>query len=90
MSEIDVRRAGDVDLPEILHLLEASLGWRADAVFATFFDWKHRNNPFGPSPAWVAVDGERIVGLRILMRWDVRGEHRDGARRARRRHGHPP
>jgi GNAT superfamily N-acetyltransferase len=74
VSEIEVRRAADVDLPEILHLLEVSLGWHVDATFAAFFDWKHRQSAFGPSPAWVAVDADRIVGLRILMRWEFDGD----------------
>jgi GNAT superfamily N-acetyltransferase len=39
-------------------------------MFASFFDWKHRQSPFGESPAWVAVDGDRVVGFRTYMRWE--------------------
>jgi GNAT superfamily N-acetyltransferase len=76
MTSIDIRRSAPSDLPGILRLLEVSLGWGAEPIFQTFFEWKHRDNAFGESPAWVAVDGDRIVGLRILMRWefDRRGD----------------
>jgi GNAT superfamily N-acetyltransferase len=36
------------------------------------FDWKHRQNAFGESPAWVAADGDRIVAFRTFMRWRFR------------------
>ncbi|HSI93853.1 MAG TPA: GNAT family N-acetyltransferase, partial [Jiangellaceae bacterium] len=46
------------------------LGRRPDPRNAAFFGWKHYENAFGASPAWVALDGDRIVGLRTLMRWE--------------------
>jgi hypothetical protein len=52
------------------------LGWERDATFAEFFEWKHRQNPFGASPAWVAVDGDEIVGFRTFLRWEF--AHPDG------------
>src|SRR5205823_70862 len=27
-------------------------------------------NPFGASPAWVALDGDRVIGFRTFMRWE--------------------
>ena len=52
------------------------------------FGWKH-GGPFGSSPAWVAVDGDRIAGYRTFRRWEFqRGER--VLRAVRRRHGHPP
>lgn len=68
-GELDVRAATDDDLPAILRLLESSLGWVPDEQYAAFYRWKHQDNPFGRSPAWVALDGERIVGLRVWLRW---------------------
>jgi len=65
-----VRRYTDDDEPAVLDLLQTSLGWLADEHHTAFFRWKHRDNPFGPSPAWVALDGERTVGLRVLLRWE--------------------
>jgi GNAT superfamily N-acetyltransferase len=68
-AELEVRRATDADLPQLLELLQASLGWVPDEQYAAFYRWKHHENPFGSSPAWVAVDGGRIVGLRVWLRW---------------------
>jgi GNAT superfamily N-acetyltransferase len=68
-DELRVREATDDDLPAVLELLQSSLGWVPDEQYAAFYRWKHHQNPFGRSPAWVAVDGERIVGLRVWLRW---------------------
>jgi GNAT superfamily N-acetyltransferase len=51
-------------------LLQASLGWVPNEQYGRFFAWKHRENPAGDSPAWVAVDGDRIAGFRIFLRWE--------------------
>jgi GNAT superfamily N-acetyltransferase len=68
-DELRIRQATDDDLPQILELLQSSLGWVPDEQHADFYRWKHHANPFGRSPAWVAVDDERIVGLRVWLRW---------------------
>ncbi|MEO8692725.1 MAG: GNAT family N-acetyltransferase [Acidimicrobiales bacterium] len=68
--QVDIRPSMEGDDAAILALLQASLGWVPDELFANFFDWKHRQSPFGASPAWVAVDGERIVGFRTFLRWE--------------------
>jgi GNAT superfamily N-acetyltransferase len=68
-NELEVREASDDDLPQVLELLQSSLGWVPDEQYADFYRWKHHDNPFGRSPAWVAVDGDRIVGLRVWLRW---------------------
>jgi GNAT superfamily N-acetyltransferase len=70
MAGLDIRRYTDDDEPAVLGLLEASLGWLTDEHHATFFRWKHVDNPFGRSPAWIALDGDRVVGLRVLLRWE--------------------
>ena len=57
-------------------LLADSLGWERDAAFAEFFDWKHTENPFGESPAWVALAGDDIVGFRTFLRWQFEDRHR--------------
>jgi GNAT superfamily N-acetyltransferase len=75
-SDVPVRRATPDDRPAILDLLADSLGWDRDDAFAEFFDWKHARNPFGVSPAWVAIADGRIVGFRTFLRWEF--EHPDG------------
>jgi len=75
-SEIVFRGAGAADQPAVLTLLADSLGWARDDTFAEFFEWKHHQNPFGPSPAWIALAGDDIVGFRTFLRWQF--EHPDG------------
>ena len=78
-TEIVVRHATDADRPAVLDLLADSLGWERDATFAEFFDWKHAQNPFGASPAWVATEHDTVVGFRTFLQW--RFEHPDGRMR---------
>ena len=72
-AELDVRVATPADGPAVLALLEVALGWGDDEAFARFFAWKHAENPFGASPGWVALDGERVVGFRTFLRWELEG-----------------
>lgn len=64
------------DVPAIIDLLGLTLGWKSDERHRALFAWKHQDNPFGPSPTWVAVDGQGVVGVRIFMRWGFRLEQR--------------
>jgi GNAT superfamily N-acetyltransferase len=68
-ADLDVRRATPADLPDVLPLLRRALGWTDDDT--RFLDWKHRENPFGASPMWVALDGARVVGFRAFLRWEL-------------------
>ncbi|MCA1846727.1 MAG: GNAT family N-acetyltransferase [Actinobacteria bacterium] len=74
-SEYVCRRAVSGDRPAILALCRSCLGWRSDAPDEAFFMWKHDENAFGDSPAWVAQtpDGA-IIGVRVLLRWCFRDE----------------
>jgi GNAT superfamily N-acetyltransferase len=67
---LTIRRATDDDDEKVLSLLASTLGWRDDERHRDLFLWKHRRNPFGASPAWVAEDRDGIVGFRALMRWE--------------------
>ena len=70
MADVVVRRARPDEAPQILALASAALGWREGEPNEALFNWKHRDNPFGPSPMWVAeVDGE-LVGFRTFLRWE--------------------
>lgn len=74
---LTIRLAVPDDRPGILRLAGAALGWAADERDRAFFAWKHDDNPFGPSPAWVATTDDRIVGFRTFLRWElVRGVER--------------
>jgi GNAT superfamily N-acetyltransferase len=75
-GELEVRSSGRADREAVLRLLSASLGWVPDGLFDSFFSWKHEQGPFGSSPAWVAVDGDRVVGFRTFVRWEF--DHPDG------------
>jgi GNAT superfamily N-acetyltransferase len=70
IDELSTRAATDADLPAILRLLRQSMGRAEDERFEALFRWKHLENPFGRSPMWIACDGDEIVGLRTLMRWE--------------------
>lgn len=77
-SSLEVRPATPDDDAAVLELLQASMGWVPDEQYAEFFRWKHRESPFGASPAWAAVDGDRIVGFRTYVRWQFRRGGPDG------------
>jgi GNAT superfamily N-acetyltransferase len=67
---LDIRRATEADRDAILALLATSLGRESDPRYDALYAWKHEENAFGPSPAWVAMDGDRLAGFRVLMRWE--------------------
>lgn len=69
VGEIGVRRARPEDMPSVTSLLRTSLGKEGDPHYEEFLRWKHELNPFGVSPAWVALDGTKVVGFRTLLRW---------------------
>jgi GNAT superfamily N-acetyltransferase len=75
-DDLVVRPATAGDRPDILALLERALGWDDDSRHEALFAWKHEHNVFGPSPSWVARDGDRLAGFRTFLRWDF---ERDGA-----------
>ncbi|MGH9210716.1 MAG: GNAT family N-acetyltransferase [Acidimicrobiales bacterium] len=66
---MEIRAATADDDDAVLALLQASMGWVPDEQYTRFFAWKHRENPFGPSPAWVAIEDGRVVGFRTFLRW---------------------
>ncbi len=69
-DQIHVRAAEPGDREAVLELLEPTLGWSSDDSFHAFYTWKHEQNPFGPSPSWVALDGSELVGFRTFLRWE--------------------
>lgn len=68
-DELTVRRADPLDDAEVIPLLRAALNKDDDPEYPGFLRWKHRENAFGESAAWVAIHEGRIVGYRTLLRW---------------------
>jgi GNAT superfamily N-acetyltransferase len=67
---VSVRRFHPGDLPDVLELLDASLGGGpAGRRPPEFFRWKHLDNPFGQSFLLLAESEGRLVGLRAFLRW---------------------
>jgi hypothetical protein len=74
---VRIRPAVADDRSAVMRLAARALGWRGDSRDRAFFAWKHDDNPFGESPAWVASEDGRIVGFRTFLRWDfTRGSER--------------
>lgn len=67
-----VRELAKDDESAVLDLLGVALaGGPTGERTQEFFDWKHRDNPFGSSPGLVAEapDGS-IVAVRLFLRWE--------------------
>jgi GNAT superfamily N-acetyltransferase len=75
-TDIEIRSMRADDRGAVLQLLTATQRWVPSELFDRFFSWKHTDSPFGASPAWVATVDERVVGLRVYVRWVF--EHPDG------------
>lgn len=76
-AQLALRAFRPSDRAAVLGLLgEAMGGGPTGSRTEDFFDWKHRQSPFGASPAQVALDGERIVGVRLFLRWQLEREGR--------------
>ncbi len=72
MPEIATREAREDDVGEILEVLKAALGETPLLKRSKeLWSWKHQSNPFGPSIVLLATSGDRIAGVRALMRWDL-------------------
>lgn len=69
---MEIIRARPEHEEQILALARRALGWDADPRFTDLYRWKHDQNPFGDSPRWVALDGDRVVGFRVFLRWRFR------------------
>lgn len=53
-------------VPGVLLALTEAYGSGFDE---NWFDWKHRQNPLGSSPGWVAIDDQGVVGVRLFLPW---------------------
>lgn len=83
MDDLTIRQAEEADRSAVIELCRASLGWQPNDPNERFYAWKHDDNAFGRSPAWVAESDGRLVGLRVFLRWRFRdgsGEHIEAVR----------
>jgi hypothetical protein len=67
---MQLRTATAEDKPEIIELLKMSLGESTIPKSELLWNWKHEQNPFGPSFLLLAHEGPQLVGLRAFMRWE--------------------
>lgn len=68
-QDLEVRRAVPSDDATAIPMLRRALKKADDPHYEEFLDWKHKQNAFGVSPAWVALHEGRVVGYRTLLRW---------------------
>lgn len=68
-ADLEIRPAGPDDWSAVVPILRRALNKLDDPNYEDFLDWKHRQNPFGVSPGWVALHDQRIIGYRTMLRW---------------------
>lgn len=68
-EDLVIRAAEPGDDPAVIPMLRAALKKSDDPHYEAFLHWKHRENAFGVSPAWVALHEGRVVGYRTFLRW---------------------
>src|SRR5680860_587937 len=65
-----IREAKEVDIPEIVKVLRASLGEQDLPLSEGIWNYKHVKNPFGRSLVLVAEENGVIAGVRAFMCWE--------------------
>jgi GNAT superfamily N-acetyltransferase len=71
-DKITIRLAEAADFDAVVRVCGEALRWTDGGRDADFFAWKHLDNPFGPSPIWLAEHDGAVVGVRAMMRWELR------------------
>lgn len=66
---MNIRQATSADNPAIIALLRQSLGESTIPKSEALWNWKHEQNPFGPSYTLVAEEEGELIGLRTFMQW---------------------
>lgn len=77
MSEPRVRALRPGDTEAVLALLRIGLGAGTVPRTPEFWRWKHDRNPFGRSYGLVAESGDRLVGVRVFLRWSFHAGERE-------------
>lgn len=68
---MQIRKSTPEDIPAIVELLRRSLGENLLPKSPELWNWKHVENPFGPSPVLLATEGGQLLGVRTFLRWDM-------------------
>ena len=68
--DIEIRQATELDAPEIVKFLVASLGESRLPKSEEIWKFKHLENPFGESIVLLALSDGEIVGIRAFMKWE--------------------
>ena len=66
---MQLRPALPTDKPAIIELLRKSLGESMIPKSEALWNWKHEQNPFGPSFVLLAEENSNLIGLRAFMQW---------------------
>jgi hypothetical protein len=78
-DSLAIRPGHEDDIPAVIELMRTALGEGNVPRTREFWHWKHRQNPFGASPMWLAHDADKLVGVRLFLRWQLRAGARDYA-----------
>lgn len=62
----------DDRLPDVLAVLQGAFDRGFDR---SWFVWKHRSGPWGPSKGWVASDADGVIGVRLFLPWEFHDGH---------------
>lgn len=73
---MEIVKATNDDLPEMVELLKRSLGVGLVPKSEAYFLWKHIHNPFGASYTYLAKENNEIIGLRAFMQWQFKKNER--------------
>lgn len=65
----DIVPLSEEHLPGVLRALGDAFGPGFDQ---NWFQWKHRQGPWGVSPGWVGVDDQGVIGVRLFLPWRFR------------------
>lgn len=66
---MEFENAKPSETEEIVQVLKSSLGEGLMPKSVAYFNWKHIQNPFGHSKIILAKVEDRIVGVRVFMKW---------------------
>lgn len=64
-----IREANSGDISEIVKVLKLSLGEADLPLSEEIWNYKHVGNPFGESLVLIAIEDDKIIGVRAFMRW---------------------